>query len=164
MTTTQHETRAEYKVAPCLDDDDAVIAHALVILESRIRRAGEPMSSPKEARDYLRLRYASLQHEEFGVLWLDAQNRLITHESLFRGTLTQTSVYPREVVKAALARNAGACIVVHNHPSGLAEPSFADKAITETLKTALSLIDCKLIDHLIVAADEVVSFAERGLL
>jgi len=164
MTTAQHETRAEYKVDPCPDDEDAVIARALVILESRIRRAGEPMSSPKAARDYLRLRYASLQHEEFGVLWLDAQNRLIAHESLFRGTLTQTSVYPREVVKAALARNAGACIVVHNHPSGMAEPSFADKAITETLKTALSLIDCKLIDHLIVAADDVISFAEKGLL
>ena len=99
------------------------------------------------------------------MVWLDSQNRVIAHGELFRGTLTQTSVYPREVVKAALACNAGAAILYHNHPSGLGDPSHADQALTTTLKQALALVDVRVLDHFIVAgAATPVSFAERGLL
>jgi len=99
----------------------------------------------------------------FLALYLDAQHRLIEAEELFRGTLTQTSVYPRELVKGALARNASALAIAHNHPSGEAEPSRADELLTQTLKSALSLVDVRVIDHFVVAGDRVVSFAERGL-
>ena len=98
------------------------------------------------------------------VLFLDAQNRLIACEEMFRGTLTQTSVYPREVVKAALKHNAAAVIFAHNHPSGVAEPSRADEVLTVALKQALSLVECKALDHFIVATEKTISFAERGLL
>jgi len=116
-------------------------------------------------RDWLRLRLAPLHHEVFLALWLDAQNRLIADDELFRGTLTQTSVYPREVVKQALARNAAAVILAHNHPSGVAEPSAADELLTRSLKQALQLVDVRLLDHFIVAGNAPpLSFAERGLL
>jgi DNA repair protein RadC len=105
-----------------------------------------------------------LQHEVFVTLLLDAQNRLIEYVELFRGTLTQTSVYPREVVKVALTKNAAAMIMAHNHPSGVAEPSRADELLTQTLKQALSLVDVRVLDHFIVAGADTVSFAERGLL
>ena len=125
----------------------------------------DALASPKAVRDWLRLSLGSLQHEVFVALWLDAQNRLIASEELFRGTLTQTSVYPREVVKRALANNAGAVILAHNHPSGLAEPSRADEVLTASLKQALALIDVKLLDHFIVTGSaEAMSFAERGLI
>jgi len=100
----------------------------------------------------------------FAVLFLDAQNRLLRLEEMFRGTLTQTSVYPREVVKRALDLHAAAVILAHNHPSGLAEPSRADEYLTQTLKTALALVDIRVLDHLVVGQSDVVSFAERGLL
>ena len=125
----------------------------------------DALASPQAVRDWLRLSLGSLQHEVFVALWLDAQNRLIASEELFRGTLTQTSVYPREVVKRALAHNAGAVILAHNHPSGLAEPSRADEVLTSSLKQALALIDVKLLDHFIVTGStEPLSFAERGLI
>lgn len=125
----------------------------------------DALTSPGAVRDWLRLTLGKLQHEVFVALWLDAQNRLIATEELFRGTLTQTSVYPREVVKSALAHNAGAVILAHNHPSGLAEPSRADEVLTSSLKQALGLIDVKLLDHFIVAgSSEPLSFAERGLI
>jgi DNA repair protein RadC len=120
--------------------------------------------SPQRVKDYLRMQIGSLGHEVFGVLLLDAQHRLLTFEVLFRGTLTQTSVYPREVVKLALAHHAAAVILAHNHPSGAAEPSRADEFLTQTLKGALQLVDVSVLDHLIVGHDQVVSFAERGLL
>lgn len=122
------------------------------------------LSSPASVRDYLRLHFAGQEHESFVVLFLDAQNRLIVAEELFRGTLTQTSVYPREIVKAALRHNAAAVIFAHNHPSGLPEPSRADEMLTVSLKQALSLIDVKVLDHFIVANSATLSFAERGLL
>ena len=103
-------------------------------------------------------------HGKVGVVHLDAQNRVITVEELFRGTLTQTSVYPREIVKQALARNAAAVILCHNHPSGVAEPSQADQALTEALRRALALVDVRVLDHFIVAGRHCLSFAERGLL
>jgi DNA repair protein RadC len=145
-------------------DDDATITRALHILRERLNHCGSLLNSPQRVREYLTLSIAALPHEEFGILWLDAQNRLIADDRLFRGTLTQTSVYPREVVKAALARNAAACVLYHNHPSGEPEPSRADELLTRTLKEALGLVDVRVLDHLIAAADRVVSFAERGLL
>jgi DNA repair protein RadC len=128
-------------------------------------RARELLSSPNAVRDWLRLRLAPLPHEIFIALWLDAQNRLIADEELFRGTLTQTSVHPREVVKHALARNAAAVVLAHNHPSGTAEPSQADQILTRTLGQALALVEVRLVDHFIVAGNAPpLSFAERGLL
>lgn len=125
----------------------------------------DTLSSPGKVRDWLRLRLASRPHEVFVALWLDAQNRLLKTEELFTGTLTQTSVYPREVVKAALANNAAAVILAHNHPSGIAEPSRADEMLTRSLKEALAMVDVRLLDHFIVAGNAVpLSFAERGLL
>lgn len=128
-------------------------------------RQGTALGAPGAVRDWLRLRLATLRHEVFVALWLDAQNRLIADEELFTGTLTQTSVYPREVVKRALAHNAAAVIFAHNHPSGRAEPSQADELLTRTLKQALALVDVKLLDHFIVAGNAMpVSLAERGFL
>ncbi|MCX8017294.1 MAG: DNA repair protein RadC [Rhodocyclaceae bacterium] len=122
-------------------------------------------SHPAAVRDWLRLKLAPLQHEVFIALWLDAHHRLIADEELARGTLTQTSVYPREVVKRALAANAAAVILAHNHPSGLAEPSSADKLLTHSLKNALALIDVRLADHFVVAGHAPpLSFAECGWL
>ncbi len=122
-------------------------------------------SSPAKVRDWLRLKLANNQHEVFMALWLDAQNRLLQADQLFTGTLTQTSVYPREIVKTALARNAAAVILAHNHPSGVSEPSQADELLTKNLKAALSMVDVKLLDHFIVAGNaQPVSFAERGLI
>ena len=125
---------------------------------------GSALTSPSAVREYLRLRLQALPHEVFVVLFLDAQNRVIEIEELFRGTLTQTSVYPREVVKRALHYNAGAAIFAHNHPSGVAEPSHADETLTQALKQALALVDVRVLDHFIVAGAGVLSFAERGLI
>lgn len=123
------------------------------------------LSSPGQVRDWLRLKLGSLPCEVFMVLLLDSQNRLIDGVELFRGTLTQTSVYPREVVKLALARNAAAVVLAHNHPSGVTEPSRADEQITRALKDALALVDVRVLDHFIVAANQTpLSFTERGLL
>ena len=128
-------------------------------------RARPTLGAPDAVRDWLRLRLAPLPHEVFVVLWLDAQNHLIVDEELFRGTLTQTSVYPREVVKQALARNAAAVILAHNHPSGSAEPSAADRLLTAALKNALALVDVRVVDHFVVAGNaRPLSFAEQGLL
>lgn len=141
------------------------VARELLLRDLREQMRNSPvMSSPQVLRDWLRLHCAGLQHEVFLVIYLDAHHRLIEAEELFRGTLTQTSVYPREVVKGALTRNAAALALAHNHPSGEAEPSRADELLTQTLKSALSLVDVRIIDHFIVAGDKVVSFAELGLI
>lgn len=124
----------------------------------------DAMSSPEQVRNYLRLQLGNLPHEVFVVLFLDAQNQLIGAEHLFTGTLTQTSVYPREVVKRALHHNAAAVIFAHNHPSGVAEPSRADEVLTRALKEALGLVDVKVLDHFVVAGAAALSFAERGML
>ncbi|MCB4361173.1 RadC family protein [Quatrionicoccus australiensis] len=125
----------------------------------------DTLSAPGAVRDWLRLKLADQPHEIFMALWLDAQNRLLIAEELFTGSLTQTSVYPREVVKIALAHNAAAVILAHNHPSGVAEPSRADEMLTRSLKEALAMVDVRLLDHFIVAGNQQpLSFAERGLL
>jgi len=132
------------------------------LLEEASRR--DVLNSPEAVRDYLRLTLAALPYEAFLALFLDSQNRLLAPLELFRGTLAQTSVYPREVVKAALAHNAAGVIFAHNHPSGVAEPSPADELLTSSLKQALALVDIRTLDHFVVAGHRVVSFAERGLL
>ena len=142
---------------------DPIVEQALSILDCQVREANA-LASPDAVRDFLRLRFGDLPHEVFTCLFLDAQNRLIEYQELFRGTLTQTSVYPREVVKEALGCNAASLILAHNHPSGLATPSRADEALTSTLKQALALVDVRVLDHLIVTRSAVLSFAERGLI
>jgi DNA repair protein RadC len=141
----------------------AVYELARRALREEIRR-DTVLSSPAKVREFLTLTLSPLEHEVFLALFLDAQNRLLASEELFRGTLTQTSVYPREVVKRALRVNAAAIIFAHNHPSGAAEPSRADELLTSSLKQALALVDVRVLDHLIVAGRATVSFAERGLL
>ena len=127
--------------------------------------ASKPVfDSPARVKEYVSLQLGARGHEVFAVLFLDAQSRLIKLEEMFRGTLTQTSVYPREVVKRALEDGAAAVILAHNHPSGAAEPSRADEFLTQTLKSALALIDVRILDHLVVGRGAVISFAERGLL
>jgi len=127
-------------------------------------RRHSALTSPEAVRDYLRLALASRDIEVFIALFLDSQHRLIAADELFFGTLAQTSVYPREVVRTALAHNAAAVIFAHNHPSGVAEPSRADELLTQSLKAALALVDVRALDHFVVAGGQVVSFAERGLL
>ena len=142
---------------------DQTIRRALKILDARMRNTSV-LSSPSLVRDYLRILLHDRGHEVFVVVFMDAQHRVIACEELFRGTLTQTSVYPREVVKAALSHNAGAVVFAHNHPSGVTEPSRADELLTQALKQALALIDVKVLDHFVIAGSGSVSFAERGLL
>lgn len=124
----------------------------------------DALASPKAVRDYLKLTLARLPHEVFVAVFLTSQNRVIEVEEIFRGTLTQTSVYPREIVKRALAHNAAAVIFAHNHPSGEPNPSQADRALTKTLAEALALIDVRVLDHFIVAPGASLSFAEQGIL
>lgn len=158
-------------VHPRPASEKSLLAHRLSVarelllrdLREQMRR-GPMMDSPQALRDWLRLYCAGLEHEVFLVLYLDANHRLIEAQELFRGTLTQTSVYPRELVKGALSRNAAALVVAHNHPSGQAEPSRADEFLTQTLKSALSLVDVRVLDHFVVAGDQVTSFSERGLI
>ncbi len=125
-------------------------------------QAGDLLTSPQLVRDYLRAQLRHRQREVFAVLFLDNQNRLIAYEEMFQGTIDGASVYPREVVKQALARNAAAVIFAHNHPSGVAEPSQADRRITQRLQDALALVEVRVLDHLVVGEGEPVSFAERG--
>ena len=152
---------------PVLPDQRArlegVLEFARRVLREKLAR-GVTLSSPQAVRDYLRLRLQALEHEVFVCVFLDAQNRVLAVEEMFRGTLTQTSVYPREIVKRALQRNAAAIIFAHNHPSGIAEPSRADEMLTQSLKQALALVDVKVLDHFVVGSGAALSFAERGLL
>lgn len=149
---------------------DAKYAQLQAVLEMARRALGETLrqrdalSAPAAVRDFLRLRLAGLGHEVFMAVFLDAQNRVLEAEELFRGTLTQTSVYPREVVKRALAHNAAGIILAHNHPSGVAEPSQADRWLTDQLKQSLALVDVRVLDHFIVAGQGTLSFAEHGWL
>ena len=139
-----------------------VVQQALALLECEVREA-HALATPDAVRDYLRLRLGDRLHEVFAVVFLDTQHRVIETLEMFRGTLSQTSVYPREVVIEALARNAAAVILAHNHPSGHAEPSRADEMLTRTLKSALALVDVRVLDHFIVTPSGVVSMAEREL-
>jgi DNA repair protein RadC len=163
-----HATPAE--MAASAELGPAKRAQLLAVLElsrralSQQLRAAPVFDSPQKVKDFVALRLSALRHEVFAVMYLDSQHRLIEMQELFQGTLAQTSVYPREVLRQALVLNAGAAILVHNHPSGVAEPSRADERLTESLTAALRVIDVRVLDHLVVGAGAVVSFAERGLL
>jgi DNA repair protein RadC len=155
------EAAADYRAIP------PVIAAAREIVQLALSEElaeRSVLSSPEAVRDYLRVRLGGLGHEVFMVLFLDAQNRLVAAEEMFRGTLTQTSVHPREIVKRALAHNAAGVVFAHNHPSGCSESSRADETLTTALRNALALIDVKVLDHFIVGEGAISSFAERGML
>jgi DNA repair protein RadC len=143
---------------------ERAIRLALRILEAEARSPGAVLDSPDCVRDYLKIKIGFLEHEVFVAMWMDAQHRVIEIEELFRGTITQTSVHPREVAKSALRFNAAAVIFAHNHPSGTTEPSRADELLTNTLKRAMSLLDVNVLDHFVVSGVNSSSFAERGLL
>jgi DNA repair protein RadC len=149
----------EYRTA---NNAEVLLAAQRVLAEQM--RGTQVMTSPQAVRDYLRAKLGALEHEVFGLLMLDSQHRLLEYVELFRGTVSQASIYPREVVKECLRFNSVAVVMVHNHPSGLAEPSRADETLTTTLKSALSLVDVRVLDHLIVAGTDVMSFAECGRL
>ena len=144
-------------------EKQSVITLAMKILAIK-HRAGRTLTSPDETRSFLRLRLADCRNEVFGCLFLDNRNRIIAVRELFQGTIDGASIYPRVVVQRALEHNAAAMVFFHNHPSGVAEPSNADEAITRRLKAALALVDIRVLDHFVVSAGESVSFAERGLL
>ena len=141
----------------------AAIELARRSLQEKLKQSSA-LTSPGAVRDFLRLKLASRKEEAFVCIWLDAQHKAIDFDVAFTGTLTQTSVYPREIVKSALRRNAAAVIFAHNHPSGVAEPSRADELLTRDLANALALVEVKVLDHFVVAGAQTVSFAERGLL
>lgn len=141
-----------------------VISQAIKLIDSQLKWPGRMLGSPHLVRQFLRLTLSNLDHECFYVLFLDVQNRLIASEEMFRGTLTQTSVYPREVVKAALQHNAASVMLAHNHPSGVTDPGQADLLLTRTLVQALALVEIRVLDHFIVAGNQMYSFAEHGQL
>ncbi len=148
----------------------AKMAELLAVLELARRAMAEQLQqnpvfdSPQMVKHYLQLHLSGKQHEVFAVLFMDAQHRLICLQEMFHGTLTQTSVYPREVVKLALHHNAAAVVLAHNHPSGSVQPSRADEALTQTLKSALALVDVRVLDHIIVGMGQTLSLTEKGLL
>ncbi|MFV0663130.1 JAB domain-containing protein [Denitromonas sp.] len=144
--------------------EDRLIARAIKALERRTDYNRPSIDSPDRVRAYLKLRLGELEHEEFWAVWLDASNRVIDTDRMFTGSITQTSVYPREVVKRALEQNAAAAIIAHNHPSGSTKPSPADHELTTTLKSALQLVDVQLLDHFVIGHGKqpILSFAERG--
>jgi DNA repair protein RadC len=144
-------------------EKQSVITLAMKVLSIK-HRAGRVLSKPDETRDFLRLRLADYRNEVFGCLFVDNRHRIIAVRELFQGTIDGASVYPRVVVQQAMEVNAAAVVFFHNHPSGVAEPSHADEAITRRLKDALALVDVRVLDHFVVSAGESVSFAERGLL
>ncbi|VTU31693.1 DNA repair protein RadC [Variovorax sp. SRS16] len=153
------DVAGEYRPA----EANEVLQAAQRLLAGRVR-GSDILTSPAAVRDFLRLRHGPLEHEVFAVVHLDSQHRVLDYVEMFRGTVTQTSVYPREVVKETLARNSAALLLVHGHPAGVAEPSRADEALTRTLKTALAMVDVLVLDHLIVGGEVIYSMAEHGLM
>ena len=143
-------------------DEQAIVQQAKRILARQVRK-GRQLLSPHDVRDYLLLRLAHYEREVFGMFLLDNQHRVLAFHELFQGTLSQTMVYPREIIKATIQHNAAALILVHNHPSHVASPSDADKQITQKIKLAMELMDVRVLDHFIVAGDQTVSMAELGL-
>ena len=140
-----------------------IISEALSVLDEKIKRQCN-IGSTDDAKALVALRLGALRHEVFAVIFLDSQNRIIDYREMFRGTLTQASVYPREIVRESLELNAAALIVAHNHPSGVTEPSAADQSLTRVIKSTMALVDVRLLDHLIVGAGRVFSFAEAGMI
>lgn len=162
---TTHQSSEAYERSPALEKENQVIEEAKQLLYKRMtNRKYDQFTSPESVSDYLRLQLAEKKREIFYCLFLDSQHRLIEDRELFIGTIDGCSVYPREVVKAALEINAAAVIFAHNHPSGVAEPSEADRRITDRLRDALALVDIRVLDHFIVGDEDVISFAKRGLI
>lgn len=161
MKIVRSTAYTRYKLYSETSEKD-VLAAAEGILGEKLKRQGS-IGNPSNANDFLRMRLGNLPHEEFHVLWLDNRHRIIECQKLFAGTIDGASIYPREVVRAALKANACAAIFAHNHPSGIAEPSAADRAITHELSDALRLVGVRILDHIVVGA-ECVSMAERGLM
>lgn len=162
--TVRSEDPARYVIEVARGREEIVIEEAMEILVNRMKEPGEAMTSPGNVRKYLCLRARDLDVEHFAVMFLDVQNRMICVETLFTGTLTQTSVYPREVVRRALTVSAAAVVLTHNHPSGSTLPSRTDETLTQTLKAALALVDVRVLDHVITAGAEAKSMAEMGLI
>lgn len=161
----RNETAAEYQINPAVDLNSVSLEQLIKITLERIEQSMTRemySNSPKASADYLSIKYSTLEHEIFGVMWLDQQHGLLATEELFRGTVNQASVFVREVVKSGLAHNAAAAVLFHNHPSGRCSPSHADRHITNEIKQAFELIDIRLLDHLIVGGGIWHSFAEAG--
>lgn len=156
------DRQGNYQLIGTTTEQD-VLAAAESILKAKLERLGS-LGNPRDATDFLRMRLGALLHEEFHILWLDNRHRILDCQKLFTGTIDGASVYPREVVRAALSFNASAAILAHNHPSGVAEPSAADRAITQELMSALKLVGVRVLDHVVVSAGEGVSMAARGLM
>lgn len=156
------DSKGSYKLTGKTTEQD-VLAAAEGILKAKLERQGS-IGNPMDATDFLRMRLGALLHEEFHVMWLDNRHRILDCQRLFTGTIDGASVHPREVVRAALNINASAAILSHNHPSGVAEPSAADRAITKELRDALNLVGVRILDHIVVGAGECVSMAGRGLI
>jgi DNA repair protein RadC len=146
------------------ENEKLIVATAINILDSYLRKDQVMFNDPDAVRNYLRLQLATLEEENFVCLFLDSQHRLLANETVSKGTLDSAAVYPRVIVKKSLSYNAAAVILSHNHPSGVAEPSRADRAITERLSQALALVDIRVLDHFVVGNPDIVSFAERGWL
>lgn len=153
-----------YLTEKSFEQENQVIAEAKYLLYQRLHTSNQVFSEPRVAKDYLCLQLSAEQREVFSCLFVDSQHRFLAYREIFVGTINSCTVYPREVVKAALKENAAAVIFAHNHPSGVPEPSQQDRRITRQLKEALSLLDIRVLDHCVVGGDRVVSFAERGLL
>lgn len=156
------DSKGRYRLTGKTTEAD-VLAAAEGILRAKLERQGS-IGNPRDASDFMRTRLGALRHEEFHVMWLDNRHRILGIEKLFTGTIDGASVHPREVARAALTINAAAAILAHNHPSGVAEPSAADRAITAELSASLKLLGVRVLDHLVVSAGEVVSMAARGLM
>ena len=156
------DRQGNYKLTGSTTEHD-VLSAAEGILQTKLERLGS-IGNPRDASDFFRMRLGALLHEEFHILWLDNRHRILGIEKLFTGTIDGASVYPREVVRAALHINACAAILAHNHPSGVAEPSVADRAITRELIEALKLVGVRVLDHVVVSAGSTVSMAGRGLM
>ena len=158
------DSRPESLTLIAAQHEDWIIQQAINLLENRVFKAGPSLSSPAAVRDYLRLKLVAEPNEVFAAVFLDNQHQVLADEPLFKGTVDQTSVYPRVVVQRALALNASALVLAHQHPSGVTEPSVADRALTERLRAALATVDVRVVDHFIVGKGTPFSFAEAGLL
>lgn len=158
------DSQGNYTINKGTVSEDAIIEQAKFILSSRMKEVVFSATGVNSVKDYLVLNIAEKEHEVFGIMYLDSRHRLISDEIIFRGSINSAAIYPREVVKESLKKNAASIIVYHNHPSGQPEPSAADISITNRLATGLDIVEIRLLDHLIVGGDQVISFADKGLI